>query len=302
MNRVAAPPGAGNRLPWLERDYAAGYVFLAPFLIFLLLFMIIPIIQGLYISFYNWGILDEPVFIGLGNFQSMLQEGDFWSSLWHTVYFVILSTLPLVGLGLIFALGLNNTFRGKVLARGMVFFPYLLTVSVVATIWRWLLQEHFGLVNYYLVKIGLMKLNWLGDANLAMVSITLATIWWTVGFNVIIFLAALQEIPEELYEAAKIDGAGSFQSFYCITIPQLKSSMIFVFITQIIASFQVFGQVNVMTGGGPFGSTRTMVHYIYEQGFKFLKMGYASAVAYVLFAIMFAFTIAQWKLFKTENE
>lgn len=295
--------GARNRgFAWLEKDNVIGYVFLAPFLLFMALFMILPIFQGLYMSFFDWNALTPPSFVGLGNYQTMFQDGDFWSSLWHTVYFVIISTLPLVGLGLLIALGLNKPFRGKTVARGLFFFPYLLTVSVVATIWRWILQEHFGLLNYYLGQIGIASLNWLGEPNLAMISIALATLWWTVGFNVVVFLAALQEIPEQLYEAARIDGATPWQLFWYITIPQLKASLIFVFITQIIASFQVFGQVNVMTGGGPFGSTRTLVQYIYEQGFKYLKMGYASAVAYILFAIMLIGTLLQWKVFTTDND
>ncbi|HBE78816.1 MAG TPA: ABC transporter permease [Firmicutes bacterium] len=291
-----------KKFGWLEHDNIIGYIFLSPFLLFLFFFMILPIFQGLYMSFFDWSALTPPVFVGWGNFQTMFQDDVFWSSLWHTIYFVIISTLPLVALGLAIALVLNKSFRGRFLVRGMFFFPYLLTVSVIATIWRWLLQDHFGLINYYLGKIGLPQLNWLTEPNLAMVSIALATIWWTVGFNVIIFLAGLQEIPEQLYEAAKIDGANSFQSFCHITIPQLRPSMIFVLITQIIASFQVFGQVNVMTAGGPFGSTRTMVQYIYEAGFKYLKMGYASALAYILFAIMFICTILQWKLLTTEND
>ncbi len=295
--------GARNRgFAWLEKDNVIGYVFLAPFLLFMVLFMILPIFQGLYMSFFDWNALTPPSFVGLGNYQTMFQDSDFWSSLWHTVYFVIISTLPLVGLGLLIALGLNKPFRGKTVARGLFFFPYLLTVSVVATIWRWILQEHFGLLNYYLGRIGIASLNWLGEPNLAMISIALATLWWTVGFNVVVFLAALQEIPEQLYEAARIDGATPWQLFWYITIPQLKASLIFVFITQIIASFQVFGQVNVMTGGGPFGSTRTLVQYIYEQGFKYLKMGYASAVAYILFAIMLIGTLLQWKVFTTDND
>ncbi|TCL58813.1 multiple sugar transport system permease protein [Hydrogenispora ethanolica] len=294
--------GRSRRFAWLEKDNVIGYVFLAPFLIFLFLFMILPIFQGLYMSFFDWNALTPPAFVGLGNFQTMFGEVDFWSSLWHTVYFVIISTLPLVGLGLAIALGLNRSFRGKTIARGLFFFPYLLTVSVVATIWRWVLQEHFGLLNYYLGKLGAASLKWLGDPNLAMISIALATLWWTVGFNVVVFLAALQEIPEQLYEAARIDGATPWQLFRHITLPQLQTSLTFVFITQIIASFQVFGQVNVMTGGGPFGSTRTLVQYIYEQGFKYLKMGYASAVAYLLFAIMFVCTALQWKLFSNDND
>jgi multiple sugar transport system permease protein len=178
----------------------------------------------------------------------------------------------------------------------MIFFPYLLTVSIVGIVWRWMLQRNYGLVNYYLGKMGIAPLGWLAEARTAMPSIALATIWWTIGFNLVVFLAALQDIPEELYEAARIDGAGPVKSFLRITVPLVRPTTIFVVIMQVIASFQVFGQVFVMTGGGPYGSTRTVVQYLYEQGFRYFRMGYASAIAYVLFFIMFVLTIVQWRV------
>lgn len=247
-------------------------------------------------SFHEWGIFGTPNFIGAQNYVTLWNDDSFWDSLWHTIYFVILSTPPLVILGLLLASGLNQKFRGKSLARGMIFFPYLLTVSIVGAIWRWMLQRNYGLINYYLGKLGFSPIGWLTEASTAMPAVAIATIWWTVGFNVIVFLAALQDIPEQLYESARIDGAGSVKSFFKITIPMLRPTMFFVIIMQIIASFQVFGQVFVMTGGGPYGTTRTLVQYLYEQGFRYFRMGYASAIAYVLFVIMLVLTLVQWKI------
>ena len=284
------------RLKAKTADTIAGYVFLLPYLLFLFTVVLYPLIQGLYMSFHEWGIFGAPKYIGVKNYVTLWNDGTFWDSLWHTVYFVVLSTPPLVILGLLFATGLNKKFRGRSMARGMIFFPYLLTVSIVGAIWRWMLQRNYGLVNYYLGKLGLSAMGWLTEASTAMPAVALATIWWTVGFNVIVFLAALQDIPEQLYEAAKIDGADGIKSFFKITIPMLRPTMFFVIIMQIISSFQIFGQEYVMTGGGPYGKTRTMVQYLYEQGFRYFRMGYASAMAYVLFAIMLILTLIQWKI------
>lgn len=276
-------------------DAIAGYVLLLPFLLVLVVVVLYPLVQGFYMSFHNWGIFGQPTFIGLQNYRQLWTDDTFRSSLWHTVYFVLLTTPPLVILGLLMAAGLNYPFRGRTAVRGMIFFPYLLTVSIISIIWRWMLQRNYGLVNYYLGKLGFEAVGWLAEARTAMPSIALATIWWTIGFNVVVFLAALQDIPEELYEAARIDGAGAVKSFFRITVPLIRPTMAFVIIMQVIASFQVFGQVFVMTGGGPYGSTRTVVQYLYEQGFRYFRMGYASAIAYVLFFIMFILTIIQWK-------
>lgn len=285
-----------HKLTMRGSDAIAGYAFLLPYMVFLVTVVLYPLVQGFYMSFHEWGIFGTPKPVGISNYKQLLIDGNFWSSLWHTVYFVILTTPPLVIIGLLLATGLNIPFRGKAVARGMIFFPYLLTVSIVGAIWRWMLQRNYGLVNYYLGKLGITPIGWLTEASTAMPAVAIATIWWTIGFNVIVFLAALQDIPEQLYEAAKIDGSSGFNSFIKITVPMLKPTIFFVVIMQILSSFQVFGQVFVMTGGGPYGSTRTLVQYLYEQGFRYFRMGYASAIAYVLFVIMLVLTLIQWKV------
>lgn len=285
---------------WIDSELVVGYVFLMPYVVFLLIFLLYPMVKGLYISLHEWNVFGDPEFIGLANYTKLFADDKFWSSLSHTLYFVLLSTIPLVCLSLLFALGLDMPMCLRNALRGMFFFPYLLPVSVVATLWRWILQKEYGLLNYYLNRIGIQAPYWLGDARWAMPSIAITTVWWTIGFNIVIFLAALQDIPQELQDAARIDGANAGKVFWYITLPLLRPTLLFVVVMQVIASFQIFGQVYVMTGGGPYGSTRTIVQYLYEQGFRYFKMGYASAIAYTLFAIMMVFTLIQWKLLEID--
>lgn len=229
-----------RRLSINQSDAIAGYVFILPYLFFLVTVILYPLIQGLYMSFHEWGIFGAPKYVGIANYNQLITDSNFWSSLWHTLYFVLLTTPALVVIGLLLATGLNTSFRGRSLARGMIFFPYLLTVSIVSAIWRWMLQRNYGLVNYYLGKIGVKPVGWLTEARTAMPAVAVATIWWTVGFNVIVFLAALQDIPQQLYDAATIDGADGVKSFFKITVPLLKPTIFFVVVMQIISSFQVF--------------------------------------------------------------
>jgi len=275
----------------------AGYLFILPFGVIYTLFLIYPVFQGFFISLHDWGILGSKIFVGGKNYNNLLVDSKFWSSLWHTVYFTLLTTPVLLALGLGLAMALNKEFRGRDIFRTIFFYPYVLTTSVVAVLWVWLYQPIFGLINFYLNKLGLPTHAWLAEVKLAMPAIAGATIWWTVGFNMILFLAGLQEIPDELYEAAQIDGASSIHCFYCITLPLLRRTVLLVTMLQIIASFKVFGQVYIMTGGGPSWATRVLVQYIYETGFKWYRMGYASAMAYIGFCIMLVFSLIQFKLF-----
>ncbi len=279
----------------LLRNTRDGYLFLAPYLVVVAVFMVYPIFSGLWISLHDWAILgSNRPFVGLANYAKMLGDDTFWKSLGNTLYFVVLSTPLLVVVGLLFALLLNTKVPGRTFFRAAVFLPYILSISVVGMLWLWLLQPRHGLLSWHLRGIPfLASVNWLGDPRLAMPSIALTTVWWTVGFNMVLFLAGLQDIPAELRDAAKIDGAGRFQEFWYITLPLLRRITLFVVVMQVIRSFQIFGQVYIMTGGGPYGATRVLVQYIYESGFKYWKMGYASAMAYVLLAFIMVFTLAQ---------
>ncbi len=285
------------------RNIRDGYLFLSPYLILVIIFLIYPIFSGLWISLHEWAILgSNKPFIGLNNYRQLFSDEVFWKSLFNTFYFVLLSTPLLVILGLLFAVMLNKEIKGRTFFRAAIFMPYLLSISVVGMLWLWLLQPRHGLVSYYLEKLPFFpQINWLGDPKYAMPSIVITTVWWTIGFNMVLFLAGLQDISKELIDASKIDGTNAFQEFWYITLPLLRRVTLFVVIMQIIRSFQIFGQVYIMTGGGPYGATRVLVQYIYENGFKYWKMGYASAMAYVLLLIIMFFTLIQLKIGEKEN-
>lgn len=275
-----------------------GYLFYLPFGVVYLAFLVYPVFRGLSLSFYKWNIFETPIFIGWGNYRALACDSKFWLSLKNTLYFTGVSSTFLVVIGCAMAVALNVKFRGQQFFRALFFSTYVLSISVVATIWLWLYQPQFGLINYYLTRIfHIAPPSWLANTHLAMNSIIIVTIWWTVGFNIILFLAGLQEIPQELYEAASIDGAGGWQNFWYITLPSLRYIILLVTVLQLIASFQIFGQVYIMTGGGPYGSTRVLVQYIYENAFKYFKMGYAAAMAFVLFLIMAFFSSLQFRMF-----
>jgi multiple sugar transport system permease protein len=211
----------------------------------------------------------------------------------------VAATVPaLISLSLAIAVFLNQARRGRSLGRVAVFTPYVLMPTVVGVIWTWLLEKDFGLINVYLGKLGVPGPPWLVNPGTAMHGIIITTIWWTVGFNTVLFLAGLQDIPNEYYEAAQIDGANGFQVFLLITIPLLSPTMFMVILLSIINSFQVFDQVYVMTSGGPGTATLTMVQYIYTTAFQFRKMGYGAAVASVLFAILIVFALLQIRLYR----
>ncbi|WP_043932346.1 carbohydrate ABC transporter permease [Bacillus sp. EB01] len=279
-----------------------AYLFLAPFLIIYGLFMLYPIIKGFIISLNDWVLGLEPTFVGLENYKTMFADKLFWEALWNTVLFVFISTPALIIIGLLLALVVNSKLKGTVFLRSAFFLPYILSISVIASIWVFILQPYTGLITTILHNFGYEgEIFWLNDQNLAWVSILIATIWWTVGFNMILFLSGLQEIPDEYYEAAKMDGAGSFRQFISITLPSLKGVILLTVVLQTINSFKLFGQPYLMTGGGPGTSTRPLVQYIYEKAFIEQQMGVASSMSYVLFGITIVFALIQFKFFQSKD-
>jgi multiple sugar transport system permease protein len=225
----------------------------------------------------------------------MVQDPMFWSSVRATVVFVVLTVPTLVLLGLGLALGVNREVKGKRLLRLIYFSPYVLTVSVVALIWQELFSPDYGPVNYYLGFLMESPPSWLTSFTWAMPAVAIATLWWTVGFNFVILLAARQSIPERLYEAARIDGARSWNAFKDITLPQMRPALVFVTIVQFITSFQVFGQVFIMTEGGPGNATQTLVMYLYRMAFQEQQFGYAAALGYFLFMTLVAVSVLNFK-------
>jgi len=276
-----------------KNENLAGYGFLSAFLVVYLLFTLFPVAQAAFMSLHSWDLLSlQREFVGLQNYTEMLgRDAAFWSSLGNTFEFVLISSPLIIAVGLLFALGVSNA--GATAVRTMLFSPYVLSVAVATLVWGFLFNPDQGLIAAALTSFGLEPLSWLTNPDLAMHAIVITTLWWTVGFNMVLFIAGLQDIDPHLYEAAMIDGAGRLGRFFHITIPGLRRTLTLVAILQVIASFQIFGQVYIMTRGGPAGTTRVLIQYIYETGFRDFRLGYASAVSVVLFVLMFGASMVQ---------
>jgi ABC-type sugar transport system permease subunit len=291
---ATAGRGRGARLaPWL---------FLAPYLLVFLGFFLLPALWSAVLSLTDWKIVGTPRFVGLKNYARLAGDPLFFTALTNTVVYtaVIVPLMALVGLGL--ALLLNQRLRGRVLTRTCVFASYVVMVSVVGILWRWVLDPTgAGIVNYYLGRLGVAPLPWLAAPETAMLSIVIATMWWTAGYNMVLYLAGLQDIPVTVREAARIDGATAWQEFRHVTVPMLRPVTFFVVVMSIAKSFQVFGQVYVMTQGGPSNSTLTIVNYLYVVGFTWFEMGYAAAIAYALFALLLVITVVQFRMVSREG-
>jgi multiple sugar transport system permease protein len=285
-----------------KRENIAALLFLLPYSIVFLLFRVYPIVSGFLVSLYKRDILGlENDFIALGNYVNIFQDSVFWRSLWNTFRFTLMVTPTMIPLALFLAILLIKPMLGSRLYRLILFAPRVLSVSVVALICLWIWQPEWGVLNFYFQKAGIPSQKWLSDSTFSMVVIVLIDLWWVVGYYMVIFMAGLRQIPEELYEAASIDGASRWQSFWNITIPGLRGSLMFVMITHVIGAFQIFGLVNIITGGGPYDSTKVLVQYIYLNGFSYYKMGYASALAYVLMLIILFFTLVQFKVLNRQD-
>lgn len=279
-----------NKMLW-------GYIFLAPQLIGLIAFALIPLVFSIVLSFMNWDGFGTKTFNGVGNFISQFQSPVFWKSLKNTSIYTVLYIPISITISLLLAFALNKV-KGKELYRIFYFMPVVTSSVSIGVIWMWILNGDIGILNQLLEAVGIAGPQWLTDTNLVMVSIVILSVWWQVGFNMIIFLAGLQGISRSYYEAAEIDGATSFKKFRHITLPLLSPTTFFVSIMAVISSFQVFDQAFVMTMGGPAKSSYTIVYHIYEMAFVNFKMGESSAAAMMLFVIILFFTLIQFKVSK----
>jgi multiple sugar transport system permease protein len=275
---------------------ATAALFLAPSLVPLLAFAIVPMVSSLVLTLFEWNLLRPPEFVGLANFERLLGDAAFHAALVHTLQFVV-GYLPLVMVGgLAIALGLHRATRGVALYRTAYFLPVVTSWVVVALMWRWLLNPSSGVVNWALGLAGIEGPGWWADPGWAMPSIILASAWKDLGFVMVIFLAGLQSIPQDYYDAASIDGAGRWARFRHITLPLLSPATFFVVVISLINSFQVFDQVWVMTGGGPAGSSGVVVTEVVRNAFSYSQLGYASAMSWVLFVVILAMTLVQLRL------
>jgi multiple sugar transport system permease protein len=293
---VRVEPGRARRWRTLRKQ-APNYLFVLPHLLFFLVFLAGPVVFGVWISFHDWEILaPEKPFAGLANYQDLLADPLFFRTVQNTLTFTVLTVLAESVLGLALALLVNQRFPGRLAVRVIFFAPRVLSVATAGIILQWLMNRDWGFINYLLWLIGLPRVNWLGDPVLVLPSLAGATVWWVVGFAMIIYLAGLQNIPEEYYEAAKIDGAGRWQQFRHITLPLLRPTTLFILVTAFIGHMQVFGQIYLMTQGGPYYASMSVVFYLYDNGFRYFRMGYAAAMAVVLAAIIMIVTVVQFRL------
>lgn len=292
---------AGTASGLRSRD-RSGYLFVLPFLVFAGLFLAWPLISGLWTSLTDRSLTGSGGdFVGLANYAEALTDPQVWQTLWQTFLFTIVSTVPLVLVGLVMALLVHTGLPGQWLWRTAFFASYLLPVAVVTALFLWLFQPDIGLFNTWLGNLGLEPVGWLTEEGVAMLSIALVTVWWTVGFNFLLYLAALQSIPGTLYEAATIDGAGAWRRLFSITLPQLGNVTGVVLVLQVLASLKVFDQIFLLTAGGPNGSTRSILEYIYDTGFTNYRLGYASAISYVFFAVILVLTLVRLRPSRKES-
>ncbi len=279
-----------------------AWLFLTPALLVLGVFFVLPVIGALGLSLTDYDLyaladIHNLRFVGLHNYWALLQRPLFWSALGHTFYFVAVGVPLSIGASLGTALLLNSPLaRMKPLFRTVLFAPVVTTVVAVAVIWRYLFDTKYGLVNAGLAGLGLHRVDWLGDPHWAMPTIIAFAVWKNFGYNMIIFMAGLQGIPSQLYEAARIDGASAPRQFWHITLPMLKPTMVMVMVLTVAGYFQLFAEPYVMTEGGPLQSTMSVLYLMYEDGFKWWNLGVASAVAFLLFGIIFVITVLLLRL------
>ena len=280
---------------WSRSNERVGYFFILPSFIHLLIFLLIPVGFSFFLSFRDWTqpkFQDAP-YIGFENYNFLMGDRRFWGAMGNTAYFTALSVPLGMAMSLAVAAILNQKLRGVNLFRILFFIPVISSWVAVSIIWVTLLDPNVGIVNYLLQLFGLPAVNWLGDPRSAMPSLVLISIWKGLGFQMIIWLSGLQAIPQELYEAASIDGASRWQSFWGITLPLLAPTTLFLAVTGVIVSFQVFAPIYVITKGGPLGSTDAAMFHIYQRAFQNFDFGYASAQSWVLFAVIFIATVIQ---------
>ncbi len=279
---------------WLKRNIE-GYLFILPWLLGVIFLAIGPMCASLGLSFTKYEILTPPRYIGLANYQRIWNDELFWVSLWNTVYYVGLGVPLRLLLALFLAMLLNQQLRGMAFFRTVFYLPSVTAGVAVSLLWSWIFEPEFGVLNALLAKVGISGPSWLGSTTWAMPALIIMSVW-NVGRPMLIFLAGLQSVPSYLYEVVELDGGGAWQKFRTVTLPMMTPIIFFNLIMTIIQSFQVFTNAYIMTGGGPANATLVYILYLYNNAFQWLHMGYASALAWVLFAIVFILTLVQVKL------
>ncbi|MFO1149453.1 MAG: sugar ABC transporter permease [Alsobacter sp.] len=286
----AASPAMQEGRPGIDW---AGYLFVAFFAAPFLLFNVMPVLFGVYVSFTEWSIIGSPTWVGLANYRQAL--GDEWlhQALINVGLYALIIVPGVVTLGLAFAVFVNQGWPLSGLARTILFTPNVCSATVIGLVWVWILDTQYGLLNGYLAAFGVKDIPWLTSTRWSLVGVSMASIWWDLGLAFVLLLAALQDVPQDLYEAASLDGAGSWKKFVHVTLPHIRPALSMVITLQIISTMRIFSQVYVMTNGGPAGSSSSVIYYIYQTAIVRNLLGYASAVSVILFVAILAVTLAQ---------
>jgi multiple sugar transport system permease protein len=278
------------------------YIFISPNIIVFAAFMLFPILFAFYMSFHEWSLIGVPQFNGLDNYVRMVHDELFWQSLGHTVVFTAGTVPTSIALGLAAAMLLNRELPARGLLRSVIFLPVIVSGVVTALVAAWIFNDNYGVINSLLKAAGLEPIPWLSSPTWAMPSIIITTLWIRIGFCMVVYLAGLQGIPSEYYDAAQVDGASGWRQFRHITWPLLAPTTFLLLVINVIFSFHVFDLIYVMTGGGPGFSTTVLVQYIYESAFASREMGYASAMGIVLYLLIVVLTVFQWRVSRQGGE
>jgi multiple sugar transport system permease protein len=276
-------------------------LFLLPYLLIFTVFRFGPSIAGLFVGFTKWNIVGDATFAGLDNFEKLFRDPMFYTSLKNTMLFLLMVLPPLVVFSLLLAVLLNQKLRYRNAVRTVSIIPYVLIPAVVGIIWNWLYDNNFGILNYYLKMIGIAPIEWLTSDKYALFSVAIVTVWSYMGYNMILYLAGLQDISKDLYEASTIDGANKFQTFMKITLPLLKPITSMIITLTLINAIQIFDQIFVMTNGGPGTATLTLVQYLYGTAFQNYNLGYGSTLGIAIVVILIVLVQIQSRFFKLDN-
>jgi sn-glycerol 3-phosphate transport system permease protein len=280
-----------------RRDTLIGYVLIAPSMLLFALVYVYPVLYSAYVSVFSWDLMTPKRYVGLDNYRE-LWSAEFWEVIANTAKYSVGVVVLAMALGLVLALLLNNRGRLSALLQGCIFTSYIVSWVAVSLLWIWMLDPQYGLVTFILRSVGLPSVNWLGNPAVALWTLVLVTVWKTLGYPMVIYVAGLQSIPGDFLEAAALDGASGWQRFRFITWPLLTPTTLFLLVTLTIASFQGFDIVKIMTQGGPVTATMIYVYYIYEQAFQYFKLGKASAAVVIFFTLILLLTLGQWAFFR----
>jgi len=275
-----------------QKESFWAWVFILPAFLGTMIFIIVPIFTSFGLSFLNWNLISNPEFAGFANYTELFKDPVFYKVLWNTLYYSLVTTAFSIILPLILAIALNGKIRGSGFFKISYFIPFVTPMIVIGIVWTWILDPNYGVLNWVL-GIG-NNIKWLYDKDFAMPALIIVSVWKNIGYNMVIFLAGLQAIPDSINEACEIEGATGIKKFFLVTLPLLSPTVFFVSIMTTIGSFQVFDLIYLMTEGGPESSTTVMAYWLYKQAFEYFNIGKASAIAYVLFVIILSLTYIQW--------